>query len=118
MKLFMLNLLVSIMHFTCATFDLGTCSLQCGGQAMDDGSDLLNQFRGPSGKRGPVGPIGLPGPKGDAGEPCDYFNESEMKITVKLGRDFIKIIVIKMVVKKQNQLQATSVLLKKVQITT
>ena len=83
MKLFMLTMLVSTMEFTCASFDLGTCSLQCDDQTVNDGSDLRNQLQGPSGKRGPVGPIGLPGPKGDAGAPCNCSNEGD-EFLVKL----------------------------------
>ena len=78
-------MLVTIMHFTCATFNLGTCSLQCNGQTVDDGSDLQTQLQGPSGKRGPVGPIGPPGPKGDAGNPCDCLNGGEILVKLKLN---------------------------------
>ena len=84
MKFFMLIMLVSTcMHFTCASFDLGTCSLQCDGQTVDDGSYLRSQLQGPSGKRGPVGPIGLPGPKGDAGAPCNCLNKGEILVKLK-----------------------------------
>ena len=59
-----------------ASFELGTCNLECEGQHVEFGQSkptIRSQSQGIPGKRGPPGSSG---PKGDSGEPfCNCENE-------------------------------------------
>ena len=74
---------VATLETSKASFNLGTCSLECKGQNLETGSSETssrNRLQGPPGRRGPAG---SPGRKGDPGESiCNCTNEGEVKSIV------------------------------------
>ena len=70
---------VTILKPSKASFDLGTCNLECEGQNLGNGrteTSIRSQLQGPPGRRGPAG---SPGRKGDSGEPfCNCTNEGKV----------------------------------------
>ena len=78
MKLLIVAMTIYIVSLepSMASFELGTCNLECEGKRVETGQSeptIRSQLQGPPGRRGPPG---SPGSKGDSGEPfCNCENE-------------------------------------------
>ena len=71
-----------------ASFDLGTCNLQCEGQSSPSNLQV-DPLQGAPGKRGPpglAGPIGPPGPPGVPGSinqcDCTFAANQQSKVSL------------------------------------